>query len=338
MKNPFSTSKLILIAAFLLFAANVSFGQEEEDDAPPPSRSISSVDFQTQRPKTQVNAFAGKSSTGKPAVVKSAKRRKNIAALGSVKRRYKYITRVASARRPLNSKNNKVKPVYATEKLGVTFWKLRPAHSDEDDAPTFPVENNKRRENWTAERVSSTTKFKKGDLVRFTIESPSSGFIYVVNREFYNDGVKGTPLLIYPTLKTSGGDNRVTQGTVIEIPQKNDIYSYFEVKPEREDYAGEELFVIISPTKLPNIKIALSIIDLPEKTLNKWLDDWSGTVDIYDAEDGDGVAYTETEAEAVSVKTRALRLSEPSPQTIYSVRHLKNQPLIVPFRMNATLK
>lgn len=332
MKNPVSASKLILIAAFVLFGANISFAQEE--DAPPPSRSISSVDFQTQRPKTQSNAFAGK-----PTAAKSAKRRKSIAALGSLKRQYKYVARAASTQRPKpKPKNNKVKPVYVNEKLGVTFWRLRPARSDEDDAPTFPVENGKRRENWTAERVDSTTNFKKGDRVRFTIESPRNGFIYIVSREFYSDGVKGTPFLLYPTLKTSSGDNSVTQGTVIEIPQKNDIYSYFEVEQKRDDYAGEELYVIVSPTKLSNVKIALSIVDLPEKTLNKWLDDWSGTVDIYDAEDGEGIAYTETESDAANVKTRALRLSEPSPQTIYSVRHLKNQPLLVPFQMNANPK
>lgn len=317
----------------MLFAASVSFAQEEGDA--PPSRSITSLDFQTQRPKTPpANAFAG----SKTAAPKSAKRRKNIAALGSAKRRYKLVTRMASTRRVRPKTNKKIKPVYIDEKLGVTFWRLRPSHSDEDDAPTFPVENGKRRENWTAERVSSTTEFKKGDRVRFTIESPRSGFIYVVNREFYSDGEKGEAKLIFPTLKTRGGDNAVTQGTVIEIPPKNDVYSYFVVDPERSDYAGEELYVIVSPTKLTNVKLALSAQDVTEKTLNKWLDDWSATVDVYDAEDGDGIAYTETEAEAVSVKTRSLRLNEPSPQTIYSARVLKSQPLMIPFQMKASPK
>lgn len=326
MKNLFSPSKMILIAALTAFGAIASFAQE--DAAPPASRSITSSDFQTQRPKTTV-AF-------NTTAIKSAKRRKNVAALGSVKRRYKYVTRVAPTRRPApKRKPSKVKPVYVNEKLGVTFWRLRPSHSDEDDAPTFPVENGRRRENWTAERVSSTTEFKKGDRVRFTIESPRNGFIYVVNREFYSDGQTGEAKLIFPTMKTRGGDNSVTQGTIIEIPPKNDVYSYFNVDPERSDYAGEELYVIVSATKLPNIKIGLNALDLSEKTLDKWLDDWGGTVDVYDAEDGDGVAYTATEAEAVSVKTRALRLNEPSPQTIYNVRLLKNQPLVVPFRMKA---
>ncbi len=279
MPRLFSASKLIFTAVLMLFAVGSTFAQEE--DEPPPSRSISSLDFQTQRSKSPVNAFSNNSNAPK-----SAKRRKNIAALGSAQRRYKLITRVASTRRPPIKRNRKTKPVYVVEKLGVTFWRLRPPRTDEDDAPTFPVENGKRREQWTAERVDSTTNFKKGDRVRFTIESPRNGFIYVVNREFYADGTPGEAKLIFPTLKTRGGDNAVTQRTLVEIPPNNDVMSYFGIEPDRSDYAGEELYVIISPTKLPNINIGLRAQDAEKKTLNKWLDDWSATVDVYDAEDG----------------------------------------------------
>ena len=333
MKTPFSASKTLLAVGFLLLAFNISFAQEDEE--PPLSRSITSLDFQTQRPKTAPNAFSNNSGNSK--TPKSAKRRKNIAALGNVKRSYKLVRRVSSTRKKAFSRK-KTKPVYVVEKLGVTFWRLRPPKSDEDDAPTFPVEVGKKREYWTAERVDSTTNFKKGDRVRFTIESPRNGFIYIVNREFYTDGTPAEAYLIFPTLKTRGGDNRVTQGTLIEIPPNNDVMSYFDVAPTRKDYAGEELYVIISPTKLPNIQIGLKAQSVPEKLLNKWLEDWSATVDIYDAEDGEGIAYTETESEAATVKTRALRLSEPSPQTIYSVRLPKNQTLLVPFRLNASPK
>ena len=331
MPRLFSASKILSITAFLFFAANISFAQD--DEPPPPSRSITSLDFQTQRPKTAPNAFASN-----PNAPKSAKRRKNIAALGNAKRKYKLITRVAAPRRSPVNRRIKTKPAYIVEKLGVTFWRLRPPKSDEDDAPTFPVANGKRLEQWTAERVDSTTNFKKGDRVRFTIESPRTGFIYVVNREFYTDNTPGNAKLIFPTLRTRGGDNVVTQGTLIEIPPHNGEMSYFGIEPDRPDYAGEELYVIVSPTKLPNIKIGLEAQDVTPKTLNKWLKDWSGVVDVYDAEDGGGIAYTGTEAEAVSLKTRSLRLAEPSPQTIYSVRLLKNQPLLVPFRLNANPK
>lgn len=331
MPRLFSASKILLVAAFTLLAVNVSFAQE--DDAPP-SRSITSLDFQTQRPKTSpVSAFST------PTAPKSAKRRKNIAALGSAKRRYKLVIRVPSTRRSNTvSRKQKTKPVLVETKLGVTFWRLRPAKSDEDDAPTFPVETGSRREYWTAERVDSTTKFKNGDRVRFTIESPRTGYLYVINREFYTDGAFAEAALIFPTLKTRGGDNLVTGGTLIEIPPNNDVQSYFGIEQHRKDYAGEELFVIISPTKLSNIKIGLRAQSVPDKVLNKWLDDWSATVDVYDAEDGEGIAYTDTEAEAVTVKTRSLRLAEPSPQTIYRVRVPKNQPLLVPFRLNASPK
>ena len=334
MKPLFSASKLLMVAAFLFLAVNVSHAQQEGE--PPPSRSITSLDFQTQRPKTPPSAFSGNSNNSNSP--KSAKRRKSIAALGSAKRNYKLVRRLASTRKNTVSRQPKTKPVLVETKLGVTFWRLRPPKSEEDDAPTFPVANGKRLEQWTAERVDSTTNFRKGDHVRFTIETPRNGFIYIVNREFYTDGTSGNAKLIFPTLRTRGGDNVVTQGTLIEIPPSNGEMSYFNIEPDRNDYAGEELYVIVSPNKLPNIKIGLEAQDVTLKTLNKWLEDWSATVDIYDAEDGEGIAYTGTEAEAATVKTRSLRLAEPSPQTIYSVRVPKNQPLLVPFRLNASPK
>ena len=317
--------QVIFFTGCLLIFVNPAWSQTDEE---PASRSITSLDFQAQRPKT-ASVKAGVSTLPK---VTSARRKKNIAVVANAKRRYKLINRVA-ALKPKVAAN--VKQILKNEELGVTFWRLRPLEADETDAPTFPVLINSGTENWTAERVGSATTFQKGDRVRFTVESSRSGFLYIVNREFYADGTTAEADLIFPTLRTRGGDNRVAAGSLIEIPASSDSVPYFTIKPRRADYAGEEIAVIISPVKIPDIEIGLRAQKINREIVGKWLKDWGATVDIYDAEDGEGVAYTTNEAQAAGVQSRALTQEEPLPQTIYRVQARADAPLAVVFRMNA---
>lgn len=324
------TGKLIFILVCLLLNINLTFAQDEK----PADRAITPLDFQSQRPKTAtVKAGGGVSSTN--AKITNVKRRKNIAIVTNAKRRYNLVKRVPpnAPKTAVTTGAVKNNSVLKSEELGVTFWRMRPLGADDADAPTFPVKINNQTENWTAERVGSATTFQKGDRVRFTIESSRTGFLYIVNREFYTDGTTGEANLIFPTLRTRGGDNRVSAGSLIEIPAATDSVPYFTIKPRREDYAGEELAVIISPVKIPDIEIGLRAQAIDRETFKKWLAEWSATVDIYDAEDGEGIAYTRVESEAVN--SRALTQEEPLPQTIYRIQARADAPLFVPFRMNA---
>ncbi len=318
--------RFLFSAVCLLILGGTISAQDEEK---PATREISSLDFQAQRPKTA----GGKASVAVPKI-SGAKRRQSIAVVTGAKRRYKLVKRVtAAAAKPKIPAN--VKQALKTEELGVTFWRLRPAADDETDAPTFPVKINNAVEEWTAERVGSTTNFQKGDRVRFTVEASRSGFMYIVNREFYADGTVAEADLIFPTLRTRGGDNRVTAGSLIDIPGTSDSVPYFTIKPRRADYAGEELAVIISPIKIPGIEPEMRAQKITRETVEKWLQDWGTTLDIYDAEDGEGIAYTASEANAANVQSRSLTQEEPLPQTIYRVQAKPNAPLVVLLRMNA---
>lgn len=321
----------ILSLAFVLFlTANATFAQEDEQ---PARRSITSLDFEKQRPKT---------ATVKPAAKKpGGKRQQKVAAVSRKNRRYNLVKTVAKAKpkvaapvKPGVAAKIPVKPnaPVKNEQLGVTFWRLRPVAAAEEDAPTFPVKINNRTENWTAERVGSMTEFQKGDRVRFTIESSREGYLYIVSRELYDDGTKSEADLIYPTLRTRGGDNQVAAGSVVEIPPASDSSPYFNVNPKNANYAGEEIIVIISPFKFEDIEIQLRAQGISREKLERWLDDWSANVDVYDAEDGTGVAMTTGE----TVGTRALsQEEEPLPQTIYRVKTRADVPLVVPFQMQA---
>jgi len=333
---------LFLIGCLFIFAGTISAQKDEDTN----SRSITSKDFQAQRPKDGEKTGASmKTATIKTA---NAVRKKNIAVVTNPKRRYNLVKKVPSNASTAVKTNttgaNKTTTVtkqanpksLKTEELGVTFWRLRAKNTDtDDDAPTFPVKINNQMEDWTAERVGSTTKFRKGDRVRFTIESSRTGYLYIVNREVYADGTSGQAQIIFPTLRTRGGDNRVTAGSLVEIPASSDSVPFFTVKPRREDYAGEELLVVITPEKLEGIGINLRALTISESMLQKWLDDWSAEVEIFDAADGEGIAYTAIEAQAANSQSRALTQEEPLPQTIYRVRISADSPLVIPFQMQA---
>lgn len=333
-------AKSIFLSALLFIFVAASLAQDDK----PASREITSADFQAQRPKAaSVKVSAPPSSVSKNV---SSKRQKTIAVISNPKRRYSLVKRIAVKKANVNlssktisdppSKNSKQgQNSLKEEELGVTFWRMRPLSEDEEDAPTFPVRIDDRVENWTVERVASTTKFQKDDRVRFTIESSRTGYLYIINREIYADGSRADAEIVFPTLRTRGGENRVTAGSLIEIPASTDSVPFFTIKPRREDYVGEELIVIISPSKIVGYEPGLRAQKVAPETLQKWLNDWETTVDVYDAADGEGVAYTKTESEAAATGNRGLSQEEPLPQTIYRVRVSDDAPLLVPFQMQA---
>ena len=164
-------SRLILFVGFTLLAT-VHLSAQSNDE--PPSRSITSQDFQTKRPATVRRASKKSSSKKIITPVTDKKRRKSIAVVTNAGRRYKFVKRVVAPKTKVLSavssvteaKKTKIsKPIVSErtkdEELGVTFWRLRPLRkSEEDDAPTFEVNIGDGVENWTAERVRSVTKFK----------------------------------------------------------------------------------------------------------------------------------------------------------------------------------
>lgn len=338
MQNNKLPRRFLFSIVCLVIMGGMVWAQDEQ----PADRSINSLDFQAQRPKAAAGKAGGGAASKPAAKISNAKRRKNIHVVSNAKRRYNLVKRVSAVKPKVASPvkiNGSIKTSVnqnaplENEQLGVTFWRLRPLQTDEEDAPVFPVKTNKATENWTAERVGSATRFQKGDRVRFTIESSRAGFLYIVNREFYADGTKGEADIIYPTLRNRGGDNRVEAGSLIEIPPATDSFPYFNVNPKKADYAGEEIIVVVSPVKFEDIELQLKAQGITREKLEKWLADWAATVDIYDAEDGEGVALTTSETEISG--SRGLTQEEPLPQTIYRVKTRADIPLVVPFQMQA---
>src|SRR5689334_1176404 len=88
-----------------------------------------------------------------------------------------------------------------TWQLGVTIWKLQPERS--------------RQLERVSKRVEADTKFHEGDLLRISIESPLTGYLYIIDRDWFTDGSGGETNLIFPV---RGEDNRLKPGKLIDIP------------------------------------------------------------------------------------------------------------------------
>ena len=183
----------------------------------------------------------------------------------------------------------------STLKIGITLWKVR-------------REGYGREAREVATRVEADTKFHEGDFVRLSIESPRTGYLYVIDRDWFSDGSAGGEMnLIFPH---RGEDNRLEAGKLIDIPAQD--YAPFKASP-KANQAGEMLTIIVtsSPLSLP-----LSEDSLPVSStqLVAWERKWSGMTERFEMNGGVGQTRTIEEQQA---GIRQLTRDDPPPQTIY---------------------
>ncbi len=294
------TLTLLLISATAAPARTQTNPGDKEES----SRQIVLDRFNKARPAADVTAGVGGTRTGtgiKPPVYRRAGH-----------------TRLAGGRKPAPA-----------EEIGVTVWRLRPSRSGDTGGRVLVLDGLKQSE-WTPERIEADTPLNFGDRVRLSIESPRPGFLYIIDREQYVDGTLGEPMMIFPTLHTRGGDNRVAPGKLIDIPAQEDQYSYFTAQPtgNRRDQIAEVLTIILVSQPLP-----LQIGDQPLKITNtqvaSWEKIWGGAAERLELIDGAGRAWTNEEKLAGAAKSRQLTQAGPPPQTVYRVARKAGGPLLV---------
>jgi hypothetical protein len=265
--------ELLLVFAFALMVQTISAQTESQDDEIKKREIISNV-FTKSRPAPTRTSI----STPTPLPRKNYKGKK--------------VLRAKSKR-----KTPEVKPIDVPnkERLGVTLWRLRSEGSSDTGARLLTMGKSSKL---IAERVSFETSFRLKEKVRLSIETPRDCYLYVVDRELHKDGTLGDAYLIFPTLRTRNGNNRIGKGTVIEIPSQSDDPPYFDITPLTENYAGEMLTVIVSSTPLPNLQLQNEPLAIPAATIAKWQEEWEETVDVFELEDGEKMQYTEGEKKA----------------------------------------
>src|SRR6266404_8299152 len=305
MKNSF-TLIFALAGASLLTFVPATRAQTQEDAS---SRQIVLDRFNKARPAADVTAGVGGSRLGpnKTSVKAPVYRRTGQ-------------TRLASGRKaaPLSS-----------EEIGVTVWRLRPSQPG-DTGGRVLVRDGLKESEWTPERIEADTPLNIGDRVRLTFESPRPGFLYIIDREQYADGSFGEPMMIFPTLRTRGGDNRVAPGKLIDIPAQEDQYSYFTAQPtgNRRDQVAEVLTIILVSQPLP-VQISEQPLKITNTQVAGWEKIWGGTAERLELVDGAGRTWTKEEKLAGAAKSRQLTQAGPPPQTVYRVARKAGGPLLV---------
>ncbi len=205
--------------------------------------------------------------------------------------------------------------------IGVTIWRLRPGVGNDGGARVLVMEEARPTE-WTPQRIEADTPLKVGERVRLSIESPRAGYLYVIDREQYADGSYGDAYLIFPTLRTRGGDNRVRPGKLIDIPAQEDNPSYFTLvpSPSRSDQVAEILSIIVTPEPLENLRLSDRPLKLSKSDVARWEASGSVEVERYEMVGGAGMSWSKVEMEASAAgSARILTQEEPTPQTVYRI-------------------
>jgi hypothetical protein len=209
------------------------------------------------------------------------------------------------------------------EQLGLTLWRLRLA-SPQDRGERILVRVKDKPAEWIPERIEADTPLREGDLVRISIESPRSGFLYIIDRDLFADGSAGDAMLIFPTEGTRGGDNQVGPGKLIDIPAQEATPNYFTARPASSDQVGKVFTIIVTSSRL-DLQIGAQPLKVSPNDLAQWEKMWSAPVERFEMLGGAGQRWTEAEKLAAASKGgRQLTQDAPAPQTIYRVSSLEN--------------
>jgi hypothetical protein len=200
--------------------------------------------------------------------------------------------------------------------LGVTIWRLRPSRPA-DAGERLLVHEASGAVAWLPERVSSDNRFAEGDRLRLSFEAARVGYLYVIDREQYADGRRGEPYLIFPTLRTRGGNNEVKRGRLLEIPAQDDEPPYLTLRRSRTDQVSENLTVLVSPTPIAGLQITEKAQRLSLETVAAWEKSWGGQTGRLEMTDGAGRPWSSVEKAAAADRAQSLTAAEPAPQTIY---------------------
>lgn len=215
--------------------------------------------------------------------------------------------------------------------IGVTLWRLRPVQpNDELTTRILVQEEMSGGIEFIPERVEIGELLSEGQRVRLSIEVPREGYLYVIDREKYIDGLYSEPYLIFPTTRTRNGNNQVTAGVVIEVPALDDKPPYFRLRSlGKPKYSGEELSILVSSNPIASLKLTGQSQKLSKAQFDELERKWGANAEILTLEDSAGKTYTPIEKNAANGKEKALTQTDPLPQTLYQVASKVGEPLLI---------
>ncbi len=223
-------------------------------------------------------------------------------------------------------------------RIGVTIWKLRPPVGNEPGFYFVVSDDNNKEQRLIAERVGVDSVFRTQDMLRFAVESDNTGYLYMIGRETYSDGSYGVPYAIFPG--SASDENTILPGMLFDYPDQRDDPPFLTLEPNKPNYTGELMTVIVSPKPLTIMRMEKDNHHIKD---SKELQDLeSGAdVEVFSRTDPDDKVYSKTESEtACGAKTRDLLKKksgrscgqlyndDPQPQAIYHVKVSPGQPAV----------
>ncbi|MEK6337445.1 MAG: hypothetical protein AABM67_21180 [Acidobacteriota bacterium] len=212
--------------------------------------------------------------------------------------------------------------------MGITLWRFRRSTAADQTKELVEDEEGASTE-WTLERVEDDTPLSPGQRVRIGIESLSrTGYLYVIDREMYEDGSTGEPKLIFPTKRTSD-THFVRAGRPIYIPSAT---GKFTMKPSEgaKRHVGELVTIIVSSERLVDPeKLTSRSISLTRQQVESWEKLWGAASTRYDLDGGIGQPMTAKEKSAGAAALPELTQDDPAPQTVYRVAIKPENPMIL---------
>jgi len=206
---------------------------------------------------------------------------------------------------------------------------LRPAKNGEAGTRAL-IREKSSSSGWVPERVEAETTFHEGDRVRLSVESPTKGYLYVLDRDVFADGTAGGVMLIYPW---AGAENELRPGKLVDIPSQDDDPSYFTSRLTTPNQVGELLTFIVSKAPL-DLSISDKPLQISTVQITEWEKLWAGSTERFEMEGGAGEAWTLEEQQAAARKTgRQLTQDDPPPQTIYRVSGGNSKVMFVNVRL-----
>jgi hypothetical protein len=237
--------------------------------------------------------------------------------------------------------------------LGVTVWKLLPSAKD-DSYRIIDIIGSETKEEMTPQRVEGKAALEDGSFFRLGLEIPTQGYLYVFNREQYEDSY-GKPYLIYPIESPDGKvDNNQTQtGELLFLPRQKESYFFkLNSKGEKGNLFAETFTVVVSeePLNLAPIKcLDTGKLDNrgdrvikcnPREILKEEFDfearlkEWFSPTSVAEL-NLKSAAYKKyrsmdfMEIQALKGQKPILNSQSPPPQQIYTVLKKANQPYLV---------
>ncbi len=203
--------------------------------------------------------------------------------------------------------------------LGVTLWRMRTVKAEDAKGArllVLPKPGAKAAEK-VPERVDPSVELSANDEVRLSVEVPSAGYLYVIDREQSKNGMS-RPYLIYPNRLTPPGDNLVGPGRVLEIPDRRGDPNVFlvDAKPGQ---TAEVLSLVVSPEPIAGLKTDGEALELDPALYASWEKKWKVAAQRFDLAGGQGKAWTEQENEAGAGRGIRLTENDPLPQTMFKV-------------------